>query len=245
MNISISLKYLRAYAKVNKRIEEITKRDLYWGQDDNKTEFKISDLEAEELEEFHKFLNEIYTKANTRATELKDKDGDKQTAERDECERVRGMMNACMQKVSVLKKLKANPLSPIKGLEELAESLTEYIRNSPEKWVFRTGGDNRNLPYLVTSVSYHPRTDRSDTPAHTDVKLSYIYLDEIKSDNITYWYSDLYPESARVEDDDEGGKKRNKKHKFEALNVQQLLDKKGYVLGVQELLDAYLSLIHI
>lgn len=245
MNISISLKYLRAYAKINKRVEDIVKRDLYWGQDDNRTEFKISDLELDELDHFHGFLNEIYNKANDRAIELKDKNGEKQTIERDECERIRGMMNACMQKVSVLRKVKSNPLTPIKDLESLTESLTEYIRQSPQKWVFKTSSDNRNMPYLVTSVDYVPRIDRSDTPAHVRVHLSYVYLDEIKSDSITYWYSDLYPESARIIDDGEidgeadAKKKSKKKHKYDALNVQQLLDMKGYVLGVQELLDGY------
>lgn len=216
MKIDISLKYIRAFAKISERVKHISERDLYWGQDDNRTEYEISNLDAKELNQFQEFLTDIYNKAA-------------------DCfppdEQTRGMMNACLQKVSALKKVKENPLTPIKSLESLADALKEYVRESPEKWVFKNHKDNRNLPYLVTSITFTPADKRNERPPSTAMHMKYVYLDEVKEERLVWYHSDLLGD-------------RNSK-KFAGYNVQQLLDRRGYILGIKDFIDVYSDEIKI
>lgn len=204
MKIDITLKYLREFAKENPRVETMAKRDLYWGQAETRAEFEISNLEIDELEAFQSFLKQIYNETTEETT--------------------KGMANACLQKISALIKVKSDPLVPIKSLDTLASALTEYIRKSPQRWIFKMQTDNRNLPHLVTNIKYNPSL--KDSPAYVSMEIRHVYLDEVKVDH-EHWHMESLVEDPKL------GKK------MAGFNVQQLLDKKGYILGIQDLINQY------
>lgn len=225
MKIDITLSHLRKFAKVCKRVEDIAERDLHWGQDDNRTEFEISFLGMPDLEKLRDYLTKLYNAPKT--------------------EQEKGMANACLQKISALIKVRNDDQTPIMSLETMKEALTEYIRKSPEKWLFAIEDDNRNLPYLVTGIKYEPADPRNQTPASVEVSMKYIYLGEVKTNHISYYYSDLFG------GDDELGSRRKRKSddtkgkKIAGYSAQQVLDRKGYILGVSELVDQYHSELDI
>lgn len=220
MKISIRVKYAREFAELAEGFKEYASQRLYFQREDDETEVDISFLTLEELETLHKFLLKKYEGSD------KPKEGSKDGRDHS--------VNGALQILSAYKKIKVDPdAAKPTNLRDLAPALKAYIdKNSKSKFLFKVVDGDIKLPYLVVNIDYEPSKPMSGggvSPAHTDIDLKYIYMDEIKTTCINY-----YDEALRATDA-EG----NKTKKSVNLTVAQLLEAKGYIIGTDELMDYY------
>jgi hypothetical protein len=105
------------------------------------------------------------------------------------------VVNGLRQKLAILKSMEEKVDSqPIKRLDSLELALTATLKkNFIRGWIFSTDGSGRLMPYLVTSVKYHPaRKERNHHyPAHVDVSFVYISKHSNESGSISFHSADL------------------------------------------------------
>ncbi len=90
-----------------------------------------------------------------------------------------------MKRLATFEKLRASGGGTVVArLEPLAEAFKQLIGATPNKWLFHQKSDGHTLPYLVTSVAYHPPARLC--PAQTRVDLCYVMRGEKKDRTLIY-----------------------------------------------------------
>lgn len=145
-------------------------------------------------------------------------------------------VNGAVQRVVAYITIKTAPSKHVvKNLNELAAAMKEYIaENSDRRWLFKMADDNMKLPYLVTSIIYYPAEHKQGgyvEPARTEVCMTYCRLDDIKKLTMSFHDNHLRADS--------------KSMKLNRLNVQQLLERMGYMVGIESIQNEYDAEIEI
>ncbi len=102
-----------------------------------------------------------------------------------------------------------------KTLQHLVQCARAYINQAPHLTFFKLSeSDSVWLPYVVTKVTYHPKS--RDTSVHTTISMAYYTGTKVENSSMSFHQPDLY-------------------HK----NVAEMLRDKGYIMETPELMAEY------
>jgi len=133
-----------------KDAREVKRQHRWVKVNDTKVRVDISPLSPEGLKKLEKYLSTLYDKAEGRGA-------------RSSIARTR---NSVRDWISV----KDNPEGQVaKQLRNIPSTMKELIATSEHRWVFGEGDDKSNVPWFVSNIEFHERTQYDD--AKVDIKL--------------------------------------------------------------------------
>jgi hypothetical protein len=131
-------------------------------------------------------------------------------------DQARSGARALAQKISAYRNIQQNPSGhPIKKLNLLEEALREYIKPSPNKWLFSDEKDGYAVPYYVSHISYEKNDPRRGIQAHVSVRLAAVTRGNSEGETITFHMDNL------------------------GSTVSEILNAKGYYLETKAAVETY------
>lgn len=87
--------------------------------------------------------------------------------------------------------IKENPKgASVTNINQFKAALVAYMKKVPYYMLFKRGMDGNLVPYLVTSVDFHPPAE--ETPAYVRITLGYFEFSEKKSTDVTFTQVDVH-----------------------------------------------------
>lgn len=87
--------------------------------------------------------------------------------------------------------IKANPTgASVTNINQFKAALVAYLTKVPRFMLFKKSADGNMLPYLVTSVEFHPAVE--ECPAYVRVTMGYFEYSEKKSEDVSFTQVDVH-----------------------------------------------------
>lgn len=113
-------------------------------------------------------------------------------ADMDKPDQAKNGSRALAQKISAYRNIRSNPSGQaIKKLNLLEAALREYLKPTPNKWLFKDEKDGYALPHYVSHIAYEKADPRRGRAAHVHVKLSAVTRGNADGESITFHTEDL------------------------------------------------------